>query len=246
MWASCMFCHVHVLYMLCYRSCTCLVYLRCSYTVTPSFACSSYRSLYLRGSISPGGVCSLHLDVCMCQQGGEMGRKHKNLLAFWCVHIHFGLRCCISEGICISGGALSSYSAFCIWLCWAFASILRNQCIFIDASLCFASCMTVSSLCLFLEESCFLDRLRRAVALVLGDRSFLALLATSDCSCILTCFVSLEWVFFFFLILLLFLFFYTSARVGYVLTMHSSRGRLRTCLLSLWWVNCQHGVVWVD
>ena len=71
-----------------------------------------------------------------------------------------------------------------------------------------------------------LDRLSRALALVLGDRSCFGIYPSLWPFLAIVRFL-VTWLDFFFLLLVMSLFPYISYGGGGVLTMHSSRGRLR-------------------
>jgi len=61
----------------------------------------------------------------------------------------------------------------------ALASVVLSLCLFLEEPV-LCHCMTVLSPASFFEGSCFVDRLRRAVAHVFGDR-FLALVCLIPC-----------------------------------------------------------------
>ena len=138
----------------------------------------------------------------MCQQGGERCRTKNLLCTGLCERIHLVSAAC--------EGDMHFRGGFCFLPCFgiarfpapvalSFASVLRNWCFGVFSR----SWMTVLSPASLLRSHACFDRLRRAFALVLGDRS---LLVKVTCSCFSLAFYHLirfSSSFFFFLVLFL-------------------------------------------
>jgi len=136
------------------------------FSLTPP-ALHSLHSICSGGVSASGGALGLcSLDVCMCQQGGEFWEKWSNkeetCLIFEKLVVHRALRVYHFGRVALVRGKnfVWGVSAL-VWLLVA------------SFSLCFLHDFVERYLCLWGVMLWFFDRLRRAFALVLGDRSLL-------------------------------------------------------------------------
>jgi len=153
----------------------------CSYHCIPEcFHLHLLHCIHCIASVQGESQLQGELDVCMCQQGGEFWEKWSNkgescLIFFKKLVVHRALRVYHFGRVALVRGKnfVWGVSAL-VWLLVA------------SFSLCFLHDFVERYLCLWGVMLWFFDRLRRAFALVLGDR----FCWVSDCSCLSEPFVT--------------------------------------------------------
>ena len=131
-------------------------------------ALHSLHSICSGGVSASGGALGLfRLDVCMCQQGGEFWEKWSNkgetCLIFWKTCWAQGFESASFWESCTSEREKLCLGSVCfVSGTWFFLFSLHFQHDCVERYLCLRGVMFLA-----------FDRLRRAIALVLGDRSLL-------------------------------------------------------------------------